>query len=96
MRWLPQIDYGIVGEAFETFPELVEELENKENTFQDISKIKGITYRLGEEIKISPTRPLLKDLDQLRQRGTYSLWRRYILKTRQVYLVKRLISPREE
>ena len=65
MRWLPQIDYGIVGEAFETFPELVEELENKENTFQDISKIKGITYRLGEEIKISPTRPLLKDLDQL-------------------------------
>ena len=65
MRWLPQIDYGIVGEAFETFPELVEELENNKTTFQDISKIKGITYRLGDEIKISPARPLLKDLDQL-------------------------------
>ena len=65
MRWLPQIDYGIVGEAFETFPELVEELENKKNTLHDISKIKGITYRQGDEIKISPARPLLKDLDQL-------------------------------
>ena len=51
MRWLPQIDYGIVGEAFETFPELVEELENNKTTFHDISKIKELHIGLAMKLK---------------------------------------------
>ena len=31
MEWLPEIDYGVLGEAFETFPELVESIETKNN-----------------------------------------------------------------
>ena len=65
MEWLPEIDYGVLGEAFETFPELVEAIETKNSSIEETQKIKGITYRNCGEIKISPARPLLKDLDQL-------------------------------
>ena len=27
MSWLPEIDFGVIGEAFETFPILVESIE---------------------------------------------------------------------
>ena len=62
MQWLPEITYGVVGEAFETFPELVETIKDSSNS---INKVKGIVYRLKGEIKLTPIRPLIKDLDDL-------------------------------
>lgn len=62
MGWLPEIDYGVIGEAFETFPELVEELSSE---LCDLTKIKGIVYREKDKIKVNSVRPLLHDLDSL-------------------------------
>ena len=62
MTWLPEIDFGIIGEAFETFPLLVEKIAREECNFE---KFRGIVYRNQEVIKVNQPRALLKDLDEL-------------------------------
>ncbi|MBI5202077.1 MAG: B12-binding domain-containing radical SAM protein [Elusimicrobia bacterium] len=62
MEWLPEIDLGIVGEAFETFPEVLDMLDAGE---RDFSKTLGVVYRMGEAPKLTPVRPNIPDLDVL-------------------------------
>ena len=50
MRWLPQIDYGIVGEAFETF-RVVEELENKKLPSTILAKSRELHIGLAMKLK---------------------------------------------
>lgn len=57
----PEIDYVVIGEGEITFLELVESLESGNK----VSNVKGIAYRDGEEIILSPERPLIEDLDTL-------------------------------
>lgn len=52
-----QIDYGIIGEAIESLPRLVDALEHN----KDIGDIPGLVYRKDNEIKIVP--PVQKSVD---------------------------------
>jgi len=57
----PEIDYVVLGEGEITLLELVKALENG----LDRSKVKGIAFRDGKRIRITPQRPLIEDLDTL-------------------------------
>ena len=55
MQFLPDLDLGVVGEAFETFPEILEKLDNKD---RDFSGVKGVIYRDGlGKSRMTPERP---------------------------------------
>lgn len=54
------IDYGVIGEAEESLPQLLDCLVNK----QDLSQVKGICYRDEGRINITGPRPPSRDLDQ--------------------------------
>jgi len=71
MKESKSADYGIIGEAEETFKELLKKIEKK----QDVSKIKGISYRKDDKIIINPRREPIKDLK------TLPLPARHLLKT---------------
>lgn len=62
MQWLPQIDVGVVGEAFRTFPEILAKVD--EGDF-DFRKTLGVAWRDGDEIVLNETRPVIHDLDSL-------------------------------
>lgn len=63
MQWLPQIDLGIVGEAFLTWVEVLEKIDQKDF---DFSKTLGVCYRdkTGKP-GLTPVRPNIRDLDIL-------------------------------
>ena len=63
MDWIPQVDIGVIGEAFSTWPEILEEVDNKS---EEWSKIDGLIYR-GKNGRLHYTKPrdLLEDLDSL-------------------------------
>ena len=63
MTWLPDVDIGVIGEAFETFPEILEMVDAQEAQWD---KVKGTISR-GPEGKLimSPARELLENLDSL-------------------------------
>lgn len=73
MRFLPQIDVGVVGEAFETFPEILSKVDQKD---RDFSGVKGVIYRdrTGKG-RLTPERPLIQDLDSL----PYPAWEMFPL-----------------
>jgi len=54
------IDYIIFGEGEETFKELLEYVSGKG---KDLKSIKGLAFRLGEEIIVNEERPLITNLD---------------------------------
>jgi len=56
-----EIDYGIIGEAEETLPELIDTLEKN----QPLKSVKGICYKKGRKIVVTPKRDLVKDLDKI-------------------------------
>ena len=58
----PEFDLAICGETEVTFPELAAELGRSE---PDLPSVKGIAYREGDQITVTPYRPLLADLDQM-------------------------------
>jgi anaerobic magnesium-protoporphyrin IX monomethyl ester cyclase len=63
MEFIPEIDIGVVGEAYETLKEILERLNDKD---YDVTDIKGIIYRDGNKrIHLNEERPLLKDVDSL-------------------------------
>jgi anaerobic magnesium-protoporphyrin IX monomethyl ester cyclase len=63
LTWLPQVDIGVVGEAFETFPELLELIDAGRT---DWDAVNGTISRDGNDSFImSPMRQLIDDLDQL-------------------------------
>jgi len=62
MTLIPQIDYGVIGEAYITFPELLNSIE-KTGTAQNM---KGIIKNRGGGFQfINEPRPLIPDLDWL-------------------------------
>ncbi len=73
MRLMPQIDIGIIGEAFVTFPELLQEVDRGSTGW---SEIKGITWRDdGGRVRLTPPRPLVEDIDTL----PYPAWEMFPL-----------------
>lgn len=63
MEWIPQIDLGIIGEAFVTWPEVLEKIDNKDT---DFGATLGVIYRDGDGKPIlNNTRPIIHDLDAL-------------------------------
>ena len=63
MRFLPQVDVGIVGEAFLTLPEVLTKVDDKD---YDWSSVQGIIRRdPNGKARLNPPRPLLQDIDSL-------------------------------
>lgn len=63
MEWIPEIDLGIVGEAFVTWPEVLAKLDNKD---LDFSSTLGIVRRDGAGAPVlNAARPIIPELDIL-------------------------------
>ena len=63
MTWLPQVDVGVIGEAFVTFPELLEMIDAGKREWP---RIAGTVSR-GDDGQpvLAPPRELIEDLDSL-------------------------------
>jgi radical SAM superfamily enzyme YgiQ (UPF0313 family) len=63
MGFLPEVDVGVVGEAFVTFSEILKAVDTGARDWQ---RIKGTASRtVGGKLALSPERELLQDLDSL-------------------------------
>ena len=63
MTWLPEVDFGFIGESYVTFPEVLEMIDAKKNEFH---KINGLITRLKDGgFYFSPKRELIENLDAL-------------------------------
>ena len=62
MTWLPEVDFGFIGESYFSFPEALAMIEKKKKEWH---KINGTISRKGKEFLIAPKRELLQDLDSL-------------------------------
>ena len=63
MSWLPQVDVGVIGEAFVTFPEILDMIDQGSSDWQ---KIDGVISRGNEgQLLFSCPRDLIEDLDVL-------------------------------
>lgn len=63
MRFLPQVDVGMVGEAFVSFPELLRRVDAGN---RDWAAVKGVIWRdPSGKSHLNPEQPLLRDLDSL-------------------------------
>lgn len=63
MNFLPQIDLGVVGEGFETWPEILERVERKNKVW---SQVAGVVYRKKDgAISLTEPRELIRNLDSL-------------------------------
>ena len=63
MQWIPEIDLGVVGEAFVTFPEVLATIDRKN---LDFSQTLGVCYRRPDRsTQLTPERPNIKDMDVL-------------------------------
>ena len=63
MRFLPQVDVGVVGEAFVSFPEL---LRRVDAGAPDWAAVPGLAWRNAEgRTRLNPEQPLLQDIDTL-------------------------------
>ena len=55
------VDMAVFGEGEETMSELVDKLTSGD----DVSAVKGIVYRDGDNIIVNPERPLISDIDKI-------------------------------
>ena len=63
MRLLPQVDVGVVGEAFRSFPEILRRVDAENG---DWGAVLGLAWRDGAgRIMVNPEAPLLMELDTL-------------------------------
>ena len=63
MTWMPQIDVGVIGEGFVTFPEILDMVDAGQREW---TKIDGTISRGAEgKLVLSPQRALIHDLDNL-------------------------------
>ena len=77
MKFMPQVDVGVIGEAFITFTEI---LHHADANDPDWSTVLGVAYRDGAgKVHITPPRPLIsmEELDQL----PYPAWQMFPLDT---------------
>lgn len=61
MRRFPAFDFAVLGEGEETLVALLAALA----AGSDLAAIKGILYRVGDDLQTTAPRPFLRDLDQL-------------------------------
>lgn len=59
------VDFVVRGEGDETIVEIVSALLNKKVSFNDLVKIKGISFRRGNSITHTENRTLISELDKL-------------------------------
>ena len=63
MGWIKEIDLGIIGESFVTWPEVLAQIDRKD---LDFSKTLGVCYRAKEgQPVLTEVRPNIKDMDVL-------------------------------
>lgn len=62
MEWLPEIDVGIVGEAFRTWPEVLKMVDEGDRDFSDTL---GVVWRDAVGPVLNKTRPVIHNLDEL-------------------------------
>ncbi|MBX3228114.1 MAG: cobalamin-dependent protein [Labilithrix sp.] len=63
MTWLPEVDVGVIGEAFLTFPEVLERVDAGTRKFDDVA---GTISRLADgRLHVAAQRELVHDLDTL-------------------------------
>lgn len=63
MDWLPEIDLGVIGEAFVTWPEVLAKVDAKD---LDFSSTLGVCFRDAQgKAHLTPVRPNIHDLDVL-------------------------------
>jgi radical SAM superfamily enzyme YgiQ (UPF0313 family) len=62
MTLIPEIDVGVIGEAFLTFNELLGQIDGGERRWEGID---GIIYRNHHELRMTSSRGLLHELDTL-------------------------------
>jgi len=62
MEWLPEFDVGVVGEAFRTWPEILEKVDQKDF---DFTKTLGVIYQTKSGPVLNDTRPVIHNLDEL-------------------------------
>ncbi len=68
MRFLPQVDVGVVGEGFLTWPEILARVERNE---RDWSRVLGVIWRdASGRCHLNPPRPLMQNLDSI----AYPAW----------------------
>lgn len=88
MTWMPEVDIGVIGEAFETFPELLDRLDSGDRSW---STVKGTISRASNgKLLMSPARGLLHDLDSL----PYPAWELFPLE--EVYFANSQVLFSEE
>jgi anaerobic magnesium-protoporphyrin IX monomethyl ester cyclase len=58
----PFLDFGIIGEPEETFDEILTALDVND---KDYSRVKGLVYKDGSQAQITPSRPLIEDIDKI-------------------------------
>jgi anaerobic magnesium-protoporphyrin IX monomethyl ester cyclase len=62
MSLIPEIDIGVIGEAFRTFNEILDHVDEQQHS---LAEIDGIIFRDGVELRLTAARGLLNDLDTL-------------------------------
>jgi len=67
----PELDYVIIGEGEETLLELIQWLEV--NDKGEPCNVKGIMRRQNDQVRTSPARPLIPDLDTLPMPGYHKI-----------------------
>jgi radical SAM superfamily enzyme YgiQ (UPF0313 family) len=60
-----EFDFGVIGEGEQTFAELVSCLSEQTIPDQSLSQIRGLCYRSGGTVKLTPKRELFPDIDLL-------------------------------
>jgi radical SAM superfamily enzyme YgiQ (UPF0313 family) len=87
MRFLPEVDVGVVGEAYGTFPELLAAIDSRTN---DYDSIDGLVVRRSGDTYLTRPRALLQDLDSL----PYPAWELFPLE--EVYFPNSSVALSEE
>src|SRR5215204_4063479 len=87
MRFRPDIDVGVIGEAYITFPELLAAVDARLTSYEGIS---GLMIRRGSETVLTPPRALLDNLDSL----PYPAWELFPLE--EIYFPNSAIVLSEE
>lgn len=87
MQFVPDIDVGIIGEAYITFPEFLAAVDSRAHSFESIN---GLIVRRNGTTAMTPSRALLQDLDSL----PYPAWELFPLE--EIYFPNSSVALAEE
>jgi len=62
MSWIPEIDLGVIGEAYITFPEVLDLLNTSRSGWEDVQ---GIVYRDNDNIRLTEARSNIANIDTI-------------------------------